>query len=30
MKKVLESNFKLFRLAGDVLNYLGKAVKDFD
>jgi hypothetical protein len=30
MKKELENNFKLFRLAGDVLNCLGKAVKDSD
>ena len=30
MHKVLESNFKLIRLAGDILNCLGKTVKDFD
>jgi hypothetical protein len=27
---VLESNFKLIRLAGDIRNCLGKNVKDFD
>jgi hypothetical protein len=30
MKKVFQSSFKLFRLVGDILNCLGKIVKDFD
>ena len=30
MNKVLGSNFKLIRPAGDTLNCLGKTVKDFD